>query len=54
LDGGLGWFVERMRGPRGSELLSTDSRSGEWPSNSWFRRWHKAALRATEERERRS
>jgi 5-methylcytosine-specific restriction endonuclease McrA len=47
-DGGLGWFLEYMKG-RGAGLLNVDSRLGEWPSNSWFRRWHKAALRATEE-----
>jgi hypothetical protein len=47
-DGGLAWFFNYVTGRR-SELLSTDNRSGEWPSNSWFRQWHKAALRATEE-----
>ena len=41
-DGKLGWFLEYMEG-QGAELLSTDSRAGEWPPNSWFREWHKAA-----------
>jgi 5-methylcytosine-specific restriction endonuclease McrA len=49
-DGGLGWFMEHMNGP-GAELLSASANSSPWPSNSWFRRWHKAALRATEERQ---
>ena len=55
-DGKLGWFLEHMEG-RSAELLSKDSRSGEWPSNSWFRKWHKAAkdaLRVTEEHQGRS
>ena len=49
-DGKLGWFLQHMR-EQGSELLRTNSRSGEWPTNSWFRDWHKAAIRAIEERE---
>ena len=48
-DGGLAWFFEYMTG-RGAELLSTDNRSGEWPSNSWFRQWHKAARSAKDAR----
>jgi hypothetical protein len=50
-DGGLAWFFDYMEG-RGSDLLSTDNRSGEWPSNQWFRNWHKAATSAMEEKAR--
>jgi hypothetical protein len=49
-DGGLAWFFEYTAG-RGSDLLRTDNRSGEWPSNQWFRNWHKAATSAMEDME---
>lgn len=49
-DGGLRWFFDYVEG-RGSALLGTDDRAGEWPSNRWFREWHRAARRALEELE---